>query len=29
VPAAAWVRENGQVGRQPGTLVVVKDYLSR
>jgi murein DD-endopeptidase MepM/ murein hydrolase activator NlpD len=29
VPAAAWVRENGQAGRQPGTLVVVKDYLSR
>jgi murein DD-endopeptidase MepM/ murein hydrolase activator NlpD len=29
VPAAAWVRENGQVGSQPGTLVVVKDYLSR
>jgi murein DD-endopeptidase MepM/ murein hydrolase activator NlpD len=29
VPAAAWVRENGQVGRQPGTLVVVKDFLSR
>jgi murein DD-endopeptidase MepM/ murein hydrolase activator NlpD len=29
VPAAAWVRENGEVGRQPGTLVVVKDYLSR
>jgi murein DD-endopeptidase MepM/ murein hydrolase activator NlpD len=29
VPAAAWVRENGQVGRQPGTLVVVEDYLSR
>jgi murein DD-endopeptidase MepM/ murein hydrolase activator NlpD len=29
VPAAAWVRENGAVGRQPGTLVVVKDFLSR
>lgn len=29
VPAAAWVRENGQVGRQPGTLVVLKDFLSR
>jgi murein DD-endopeptidase MepM/ murein hydrolase activator NlpD len=29
VPAAAWVRENGQVGQQPGTLVVVKDFLSR
>jgi murein DD-endopeptidase MepM/ murein hydrolase activator NlpD len=29
VPAAAWVRANGQVGRQPGTLVVLKDFLSR
>jgi murein DD-endopeptidase MepM/ murein hydrolase activator NlpD len=30
VPAAAWVRENGELGRQqPGTLVVVKDFLSR
>jgi murein DD-endopeptidase MepM/ murein hydrolase activator NlpD len=30
VPAAAWVRENGQGGeQQPGTLVVVKDFLSR
>jgi murein DD-endopeptidase MepM/ murein hydrolase activator NlpD len=29
VPAAAWVRENGQVGQQPGTLVVLKDFLSR
>jgi murein DD-endopeptidase MepM/ murein hydrolase activator NlpD len=29
VPAAAWVRENGQVGQQPGTLVVVRDFLSR
>jgi murein DD-endopeptidase MepM/ murein hydrolase activator NlpD len=29
VPAAAWVRANGQVGQQPGTLVVVKDFLSR
>jgi murein DD-endopeptidase MepM/ murein hydrolase activator NlpD len=29
VPAAAWVRENGQIGRQPGTLVVVRDFLSR
>jgi murein DD-endopeptidase MepM/ murein hydrolase activator NlpD len=29
VPAAAWVRENGQVGTQPGSLVVVKDFLSR
>jgi murein DD-endopeptidase MepM/ murein hydrolase activator NlpD len=28
VPAAAWVRENGQVGQQPGTLVVLKDFLS-
>ena len=30
VPAAAWVRENGQIGeQQPGNLVVVKDFLSR
>jgi murein DD-endopeptidase MepM/ murein hydrolase activator NlpD len=29
VPAAAWVRENGGIGQQPGTLVVVKDFLSR
>jgi murein DD-endopeptidase MepM/ murein hydrolase activator NlpD len=30
VPAAAWVRENAGVGQQqPGSLVVVKDYLSR
>jgi murein DD-endopeptidase MepM/ murein hydrolase activator NlpD len=29
VPAAAWVRANGEVGRQPGTLVVLKDFLSR
>jgi murein DD-endopeptidase MepM/ murein hydrolase activator NlpD len=29
VPAAAWVRENGRIGEQPGTLVVVKDFLSR
>ena len=29
VPAAAWVRENGSAGDQPGTLVVVKDFLSR
>jgi murein DD-endopeptidase MepM/ murein hydrolase activator NlpD len=29
VPAAAWVRENGQVGQQPGTLVVLKDFLGR
>jgi murein DD-endopeptidase MepM/ murein hydrolase activator NlpD len=29
VPAAAWVRENGQLGSQPGSLVVVKDFLSR
>ena len=29
VPAAAWVRANGQIGQQPGTLVVVKDFLSR
>jgi len=28
VPAAAWVRANGQVGQQPGTLIVVKDFLS-
>jgi murein DD-endopeptidase MepM/ murein hydrolase activator NlpD len=28
VPAAAWVRANGQTGQQPGTLVVVKDFLS-
>jgi murein DD-endopeptidase MepM/ murein hydrolase activator NlpD len=28
VPAAAWVRTNGQTGQQPGTLVVVKDFLS-
>ena len=30
VPAAAWVRANGELGQQqPGTLVVVKDFLSR
>jgi murein DD-endopeptidase MepM/ murein hydrolase activator NlpD len=29
VPAAAWVRANGQTGQQPGTLVVVKDFLSQ
>lgn len=29
VPAAAWVRRNGQVGRQPGTLVVLRDFISR
>jgi murein DD-endopeptidase MepM/ murein hydrolase activator NlpD len=29
VPAAAWVRQNGQPGEQPGTLVVLKDFLSR
>jgi murein DD-endopeptidase MepM/ murein hydrolase activator NlpD len=29
VPAAAWVRQNGQLGSQPGTLVVLKDFLSR
>jgi murein DD-endopeptidase MepM/ murein hydrolase activator NlpD len=29
VPAAAWVRENGSAGAQPGSLVVVKDFLSR
>jgi hypothetical protein len=29
VPAAAWVRANGATGQQPGTLVVVKDFLSR
>jgi murein DD-endopeptidase MepM/ murein hydrolase activator NlpD len=29
VPAAAWVRTNGQTGQQPGTLVVVKDFLSQ
>jgi cell division septation protein DedD len=28
VPAAAWVRQNGQPGEQPGTLVVLKDFLS-
>jgi murein DD-endopeptidase MepM/ murein hydrolase activator NlpD len=28
VPAAAWVRANGQTGQQPGTLVVVKDFLT-
>jgi murein DD-endopeptidase MepM/ murein hydrolase activator NlpD len=28
VPAAAWVRANGRVGQQPGTLVVLKDFLS-
>jgi murein DD-endopeptidase MepM/ murein hydrolase activator NlpD len=28
VPAAAWVHQNGQTGQQPGTLVVVKDFLS-
>lgn len=30
VPAAAWVRRNGAgAGEQPGTLVVVRDYLDR
>jgi murein DD-endopeptidase MepM/ murein hydrolase activator NlpD len=29
VPAAAWVRANGETGQTPGTLVVVKDFLSR
>jgi murein DD-endopeptidase MepM/ murein hydrolase activator NlpD len=30
VPAAAWVHANGELGQQqPGTLVVVKDFLSR
>jgi murein DD-endopeptidase MepM/ murein hydrolase activator NlpD len=29
VPAAAWVRQNGTAGQQPGTLVVLKDFLSR
>jgi murein DD-endopeptidase MepM/ murein hydrolase activator NlpD len=30
VPAAAWVHANGEIGQQqPGTLVVVKDFLSR
>ncbi len=29
VPAAAWVRQNGQVGQQPGTLVVLKDFIDR
>jgi murein DD-endopeptidase MepM/ murein hydrolase activator NlpD len=30
VPAAAWVRRNGATGEeQPGTLVVVNDYLDR
>lgn len=30
VPAAAWVRRNGAVaGQQPGTLVVVRDFLDR
>lgn len=30
VPAAAWVRRySADVGRQPGTLVVLKDFLSR
>jgi murein DD-endopeptidase MepM/ murein hydrolase activator NlpD len=28
VPAAAWVRTNGQPGQQPGTLVVLRDFLS-
>lgn len=28
VPAAAWVRENGSAGEQPGSLVVEKDFLS-
>ncbi|MEA2409971.1 MAG: peptidoglycan LD-endopeptidase LytH [Thermoleophilaceae bacterium] len=29
VPAAAWVRANGELGQQqPGTLVVVKDFLN-
>jgi murein DD-endopeptidase MepM/ murein hydrolase activator NlpD len=30
VPAAAWVRRySAEVGQQPGTLVVLKDFLSR
>ncbi|MEA2428858.1 MAG: peptidoglycan LD-endopeptidase LytH, partial [Thermoleophilaceae bacterium] len=30
VPAAAWVKANGaSAGQQPGTLVVVRDYLDR
>ena len=30
VPAAAWVRRNGTPGEdQPGTLVVVRDFLDR
>jgi murein DD-endopeptidase MepM/ murein hydrolase activator NlpD len=30
VPAAAWLKRNDpRAGQQPGTLVVVKDYLSR
>jgi murein DD-endopeptidase MepM/ murein hydrolase activator NlpD len=30
VPAAAWVRQNGTTGeQQPGTLVVVRDFLDR
>jgi murein DD-endopeptidase MepM/ murein hydrolase activator NlpD len=30
VPAAAWVKENGPgAGEQPGTLVVVRDFLDR
>jgi hypothetical protein len=30
VPAAAWVRRNGETGsEQPGTLVVVHDFLDR
>ena len=30
VPAAAWVRANGgAAGEQPGTLVVVRDFLDR
>jgi hypothetical protein len=29
VPAAAWVRQNGTTaGEQPGTLVVVRDFLA-
>jgi hypothetical protein len=30
VPAAAWVKRNGTgAGQQPGTLVVVRDFLDR
>ena len=30
VPAAAWVKANGAgAGQQPGTLVVVRDFLDR